>query len=115
MRRLSVAVLGLAALVGCNEECPSKGKTEMKSESASTGEVTGTPVVLSVKEMMCQEGCAKRVEEILAKAPGVKKATVQFEEKQAHLVVDPSAFDADKAVAELKTAGYPTEVVSASQ
>lgn len=114
MKRWAMAVIGLATLVGCNEECPSKGKTEMKSESASAADVTGTPVVLSVKEMMCQEGCAKRVEEILAKAPGVKKATVQFDEKQAHLVVDPSAFDADKAVAELKTAGYPTEVVPAT-
>ncbi len=115
MKRWAVAVVGLAALVGCNDECPSKGKTEMKAESTSVGEVTGTPVVLSVKEMMCQEGCAKKVEEILTKAPGVKKATVRFDEKQAHLVVDPSAFDADKAVSELKTAGYPTEVVSTNR
>jgi copper chaperone CopZ len=114
MKNWAWAVLGCSILVGCNEECPTKGKPEMKPESTTSAAVSGTPVTLAVKEMMCAEGCAKRVEEILASSPGVKSATVDFAGKQANLVVESSTFDSARAVADLKSAGYPAEVVSAS-
>lgn len=116
MKKWAMMVVALA-VVGCNEECPSKGKSQGKttaseSSGGKAGVVEGRSVVLNVQEMMCAEGCGKKVEGILAKAPGVKQATVDFEAKEARLTVDEGTFDASQVVAELKTAGYPSEVVS---
>ncbi|MBY0587438.1 heavy-metal-associated domain-containing protein [bacterium] len=105
-------MLAAFAMVGCNEECPSKGKSEGKTPTSQTSLSEGKSVVLTVNDMMCAEGCAKKVEKILASTPGVKSAKVDFDAKEAHLMVEEGAFNAGQTVAELKTAGYPSEVVS---
>jgi len=58
-------------------------------------------VTLHVPGMMCEESCVQSVKKTLAGQPGVKEVKVDFETKQAMLVVDGATFDAKAAVEEL--------------
>jgi len=58
-------------------------------------------VTLHVPGMMCEESCVQSVKKALAGQPGVKEVKIDFETKQAMLVVDGATFDAEAAVEEL--------------
>lgn len=82
------------------------------NESKPTGGAAdgdGTSVTMAVSEMMCAEGCAVRVKEILSQQDGVLTAEVDFSNKTAHLSVDEGRFDRQKAIAALTEAGYPSQ------
>ncbi len=63
-------------------------------------------ITLAVPDMMCEEGCAAKVREVLVKQPGVERVNVDFSKRIAKLAVDKSAFDADAAVAALVDHGF---------
>jgi len=59
-------------------------------------------VSFTIDGMMCEDACAKAVQQILSERPGVQIATVDYEAKTATLVVDADKFDSDAAIAELE-------------
>jgi copper chaperone CopZ len=65
-----------------------------------------TEVVLSVPDMMCEESCAVKVNEVLSKQPGVARVNVDFPNRTATLAVKPSEFDLDAAIAALVDYGF---------
>jgi copper chaperone CopZ len=56
--------------------------------------------------MMCEDGCAVKVREVLSKQPGVKRVKVDFPKRVAILAVDKSEFSTDDAVAALVDHGF---------
>jgi copper chaperone CopZ len=63
-------------------------------------------VTLAVPDMMCEDGCAAKVRDVLAKQPGVKQVNVDFPKRVATLSIDESSFSAEDAVAELVDHGF---------
>jgi mercuric reductase len=68
-------------------------------------------VSLSVTNMMCEQGCASHVKDLLASAPGVNSAEVDFAKKSATLEVG-TGFDESKTLAMLEKAGYPSSLAT---
>jgi copper chaperone CopZ len=67
-------------------------------------------VTILVPDMMCEEGCAAKVREILSEQPGTKKVVVDFEAKTATVTIgnaeSDETFDAEAAVAALVDHGF---------
>ena len=64
-------------------------------------------VTLEVKNMTCTV-CPITVKKALEKVPGVINATVNFENKQAHVTFDDSLATVDKLREATANAGYPS-------
>ena len=68
---------------------------------------TGAPTVeFTVPDMMCEEGCAAAVKEILSEQPGAKDVRVDFEAKLATVAIEMDKFDSKLAIAELVDKGF---------
>ncbi|MEX2316663.1 MAG: heavy-metal-associated domain-containing protein [Pirellulales bacterium] len=78
-----IGVVGFVLLTGCASE-----------------------VTLSVPDMMCEEGCAAKVREVLSEQPGVKQVRVDFPNRTATLGVNKAKFDVEQAVAVLVDHGF---------
>lgn len=112
--RLACAVFAFV-VAGCFdcESCGSSDKDKSESASAAAATGSGEVIVLDVQEMSCEQGCARRVETILAEFPGVEKASVNFAEKMASITPKAGTqLDMDGLVKALKDAGYPTSIHS---
>ena len=67
----------------------------------------GAPTVeFSLPDMMCEDGCALAVNDILSRQPGVSDVAVDFEGKTATVAVDEDTFDSEEALAELVDKGF---------
>jgi copper chaperone CopZ len=62
--------------------------------------------MLSVPDMMCEESCAVKVHDVLAKQEGVREVKVNFPHRTATLSVSRSQFDIDRAIAALVDHGF---------
>jgi copper chaperone CopZ len=56
--------------------------------------------------MMCEDGCAQAVEDILGGQPGVKDVQVDFEGKTATVAIEDGVFDSQQALAALVDKGF---------
>lgn len=114
--KMKWASLVLVCVVsGCFDcdTCGSSGQKEETSEGAAA--VGGNVIVLDVQKMACEQGCATRVEQILADFPGVEKASVDFSKKMAYLTPKAGeALDMNAVVKALADAGYPATIHSES-
>jgi len=71
-----------------------------------TGNTTATQeIVIAIGGMMCAH-CAKRVETVLGRLPGVTRATVTLEKKQVAVVYDPALTSKDEMKNAITGAGY---------
>jgi len=52
------------------------------------------------------EGCARTIEALLAAEPGVQRAAVSFEAREAQVLFDPQAVTEARIVAAIERAGY---------
>jgi copper chaperone CopZ len=66
----------------------------------------GPSVEFSLPDMMCEDGCAQAVEEILAGQPGAKEVRVDFEGKTATVAIEAGVFDSQQALAALIDKGF---------
>ncbi|MFA5237306.1 MAG: heavy metal-associated domain-containing protein [Methanoregula sp.] len=62
-------------------------------------------VVIKIGGMMCAH-CVKRTETVIGKLPGVTRATVSLEKKEACVVFDPSLSSPDDMRKAIENAGY---------
>lgn len=65
--------------------------------------------VLSVKGMHC-DGCARTIEVLLARVPGVRKAEASFEERQARVLHDQDEAPETELVAAVAKGGFEASV-----
>lgn len=86
--------------------------------SAKSGGVNATQpaaaqlrhVTLAIDGMYCA-GCAGTIQAALARAPGVSKATVSFDKKQAEVEYDPSKTSPESLIAVVASTQYKARVV----
>jgi copper chaperone CopZ len=79
----------------------------LELQAAAEFNPTGAPTVeFSVPDMMCEEGCAAAVREILAERPGVTDVRVDFAGRTATVAIEDGKFDSQLAIAELVDKGF---------
>jgi copper chaperone CopZ len=79
----------------------------LELQAAAEFNPTGAPTVeFSVPDMMCEEGCAVAVKEILAERPGVTDVRVDFAGRTAIVAIVDGKFDSQLAIAELVDKGF---------
>jgi copper chaperone len=86
-------------------EATPRAATEMKRAEVDS-------VTLHVEGMTCG-GCAISTRVVLERLPGVKEATVRYEEKSAVVTYDPDRVSVQQMIAAVKTLGYTATVVPA--
>ena len=98
----TIAALGLT-LAGCQGELSTSPKSSAAVKVTPTlFNPEGAPTVtFEVPDMMCEYSCVDAVKTALSKQPGVKQVKVDFEAKQAIVVVDQATFDSEAAIASL--------------
>jgi MerR family copper efflux transcriptional regulator len=61
--------------------------------------------IFKIDGMHC-DGCARIVEALLSSEPGVRKAAVSFETREARILFEPQAASEDRLAAAIRNAGY---------
>jgi Cu+-exporting ATPase len=74
--------------------------------AAEFNPTTAATIEFSVPDMMCEEGCAAAVREILAGQPGANDVRVDFEARTATVAIEEGKFDSQLAIAELVDKGF---------
>lgn len=62
-------------------------------------------VVFTIDGMRC-DGCAKRVQTVLARQPGVRQVRVRFEASRAEAAFDPGTVGSDRLKDVIEAAGF---------
>jgi copper chaperone CopZ len=104
---LALALLSLT-FVGCSDSkvtTTDAAKPEVKTVAFNTA--NAPTVQFEVPDMMCEEGCAATVKEVLKAQPGAVEVKVEFDKKLATVAVDEKEFDQDAAVAALLDKQFP--------
>lgn len=83
---------GLQSSVGRRRKHTTKGR----SVKTATFKLDG---------MHC-DGCARTIEALVSTEPGVRKATVSFEAREARVLFDPQTVSEDRLAARIRQAGY---------
>jgi copper chaperone CopZ len=72
-------------------------------------------VVFNAPDMMCPDGCAVKVQEILSEQPGAEKVNVDFDARTAVVTVDDNGlFDANAALAALVDHGFKNSSIKSA-
>jgi len=89
--------------LGCQDElAPAPEASTTVEATPAHFNLAGAPTVtFEVPDMMCQYSCVAAVKTALTAQPGVKEVQVDFEAKQATVVVDQAVFDGEAALASL--------------
>ena len=101
LSRLTILVLALET-TGCTEH-----GTVNTLQSKPVFNAAHLPTVeFALPDMMCEEGCAEAVEDILARQSGVEEVRVDFDAKSATVAVDDKSFDSQQTLAALVDKGF---------
>lgn len=107
MKRVLLLAMLSVTVIGCSDSkvmTTDAGKTEAKTVAFNTS--NAPTVQFEVPDMMCEEGCAATVKEVLKAQPGAVDVKVEFDKKLATVAVD-EKFDKDAAVAALLDKQFP--------
>lgn len=107
MKRVLLLAMLSVTLIGCSDSkvmTTDADKTEAKTVAFNTS--NAPTVQFEVPDMMCEEGCAATVKEVLKAQPGAVDVKVEFDKKLATVAVD-EKFDKDAAVAALLDKQFP--------
>ena len=117
MRSLATfAAVGMLA-VGCqSEQAPTPKESVTVSATPATFNPDGAPTItFEVPDMKCQYACVDAVKTALAAQPGAKDVKVDFETKQATVVIDETSFDSEAALATLVDYQFTNSKLHADQ
>lgn len=62
-------------------------------------------VTLKIEGMRC-DGCAQTIKNLVSAEPGVRAATVSFEDGEARILYDPKATSEDQVVGTIEKPGF---------
>jgi len=62
-------------------------------------------VTFAIEGMHC-DGCASKIQTLLDRTPGVRKASTSFQDKQAQVVYEAGAVSEDQLAAMIEKGGY---------
>jgi copper chaperone CopZ len=107
----AVLLFGFAVL-GCSEATNPPFRASSQPAAIAVFNAAGAPIVeFSVPDMMCEEGCATTVRDILSHHPGVKDVRVDFEAKKATVAIEEDDFDPQQAIAALIDKGFDHSIL----
>jgi copper chaperone CopZ len=88
-------------LSGCAERAE-----DVSERSKASAAARASTIEFNVPDMMCEDGCAMAVKDILSKQLGAKEVLVDFDAKKAVVAIDKEEFDAEQALAALVDKGF---------
>jgi copper chaperone len=106
---LGLAGAGLIGTFAVCNLCPSPADATSRA-AVTVPSVETESVTLHVEGMTCG-GCAISTRVVLERLPGVKKATVSYEESRAVVTYDPARVSVPRMIAAVKTLGYTATVL----
>jgi copper chaperone CopZ len=110
--RLTTLTL-MVALSGCVESLYESDTVSRKSATPTAFNASGAPVVeFNLPDMMCEDGCARAVKDILEKQLGVRDVQVDFEAKTATVAIEEGTFSSERTLAELVDKGFDNSKLS---
>ena len=105
------AILCLALCVtGCAEHGAVDNLQSTHKAAFNTSQLP--TVEFALPDMMCEEGCAEAVEDILVAQPGIEDVRVDFEAKSATVAIDEQSFDSQQVVAALVDKGFENSALA---
>jgi copper chaperone CopZ len=111
MRNDCVSKLLLAIVigtVGCSDSnVTTTDAAKVEAKTAAFNVANAPTVQFEVPDMMCEEGCAVAVKQVLEAQPGAVEVKVEFDKKLATVAVDEDKFDSDAAVSALLDKQFP--------
>jgi copper chaperone CopZ len=102
---LALALISLT-LIGCGDSTVTTDAATTEANTIAFNTSNAPTVQFEVPDMMCEEGCAATVKEVLKAQPGAMDVKVEFDKKLATVAVD-EKFDKDAAVAALLDKQFP--------
>jgi copper chaperone CopZ len=90
MKKIILFLFTLAFLAGCGE---TKDSVNVVANASTSMKISG---------MTCQEMCAGRIEDKIARMDGVKSCEVDFEKEMAIITYDQQKLDIDEVVLKVK-------------
>ena len=122
LKSISMFAMTAVLLVSCKQNSNKQEEVvtptdSISVEQVSSNEISGTmqKATFQVEGMACAVGCAKVIENKLAKMEGVQNATVDFESKTATLEFDDAKQNAEtikQTVEEIANGAYKVENLS---
>lgn len=122
LKSISMFAITAVLLVSCKQNSNKQEEVvtptdSISVEQVSSNEISGTmqKATFQVEGMACAVGCAKVIENKLAKMEGVQNATVDFESKTATLEFDDAKQNAEtikQTVEEIANGAYKVENLS---
>jgi copper chaperone CopZ len=101
----AICLIGLIA--GCGTQASDASSSASIGAARAAFNTLGAPTVeFSLPDMMCEDGCAMAVEDILARQPGAKEVRVDFKAKTATVAIEEGKFDSEQALAALVDKGF---------
>ncbi|RZJ66555.1 MAG: heavy-metal-associated domain-containing protein [Flavobacterium sp.] len=106
-KSLLIAALPVLFLSACKQTESAAPAADNTSTEKTTAAVSAKPETASFKidGMVCAVGCAKTIENKLAKMDGVTKATVDYDKKQATVEFDAAVLSTEKIVETVEKTG----------
>src|SRR5688572_30214773 len=105
--RVLLGIGSLVAIIGCEQQSDEVTVAPDTALTSATFNPAGAPTVeFNLPDMMCEDGCAWTVKDILSKQPGAKDVRVDFEAKIATVAIEDGMFDSQLAIAELVDKGF---------
>ncbi len=103
MKSLTTLIAALVLVTGCqNDQGTTPEASPMVEAAPAVFNAAGAPTAsLYVPGMYCEFSCVEKVKQVLGEQAGVKEVAVDFKSKIVTVAIDPSAFNADGAVAAL--------------
>jgi copper chaperone CopZ len=104
---LALALI-LVALIGCSDsKVTTTDPAKSESKTVAFNAANAPTVQFEVPDMMCEEGCAVAVKQVLEAQPGAMEVKVEFDKKLATVAVDEDKFDSNAAVVALLDKQFP--------
>lgn len=101
--------LGACTILEAMEQRPAgdaAGPAQSAMANGRTADMKTT--VLALEGMHC-DGCARTIEAVIGRIPGVRKAEVTFDDRRAHILHDPAGAPIAELIGAIRKAGFQAE------
>jgi copper chaperone CopZ len=115
MKYALIIILLSVTLISCGDsKITTTDAVKVEAETVAFN-ASGAPTVqFEVPDMMCEEGCAVAVKQVLEAQPGAVEVKVEFDKKLATVAVNQEKFNQDTAVAALLDKQFPNSKLVAA-
>jgi copper chaperone CopZ len=111
--RLFCYSCAMSVIAGCEPQANEGAATLSNVSNSVMFNASGAPTIeFILPDMMCEDGCAQAVEDILERQPGAKDVQVDFAGKTATVAIEDGVFDSQQALAALIDKGFENSTLN---